>query len=260
VARFIASSRCCVSGTRVSTISSWRPQSQAAYFIEPAEIAPGWRRLPTAAVLRVGLEGMRRGASSDADLLASWSTGSRAAGDELIKRHFDVVHRFFRNKVGAELEDLVQQTLRGCRAPRARYRGDASFKTFLLAIARKQLFRHYGKRRCTALDVEVISVRDLQTSPSGVVARHEDERLLLEALRSVPLEAQVVLELVYWEGLDGNDLARVLDVPVNTAYARVHRAKIALRERMTELAPDRATPLIHELERAPHHSHRQRPV
>jgi RNA polymerase sigma factor (sigma-70 family) len=203
---------------------------------------------------------MMRGAWSDADLLESWSTGSRAAGDELIKRHFDVLHRFFRNKVGAELEDLVQQTLLACIEARARYRGDASFKTFLLAIARNQLFTHYGKRRRTALDVDAISVRDLQTSPSGVVARHEDERLLLGALRSVPLDAQVVLELVYWEGLDGNDLARVLDVPLNTAYVRVHRAKIALRERMTQLAPDRATPLLKELERAPRHSHPRRPV
>jgi RNA polymerase sigma factor (sigma-70 family) len=197
---------------------------------------------------------------SDADLLASWSAGSRAAGDELIKRHFDVVHRFFRNKVGAELEDLVQQTFLECIKARARYRGEASFKTFLLAIARNQLIKHYGKQRRTPLDVDAISVQDLQTSPSGIVARHENERLLAEALRCIPLDAQVVLELVYWEGLEGNDLARVLDVPLTTAYVRVHRAKLALRKRMNQLAPDRAAPLLQELERAPYSPDRRPPA
>ena len=192
---------------------------------------------------------MQRGAPSDADLLASWSAGSRAAGDALIERHFDVVHRFFRNKVGAEIEDLVQQTFLACIEARARYRGHASFKTFLLAIARNQLFTHYSRQRRNALDIELTSVRDLQTSPSGVVARHEDERLLAEALRCVSLDAQVVLELVYWEGLDGNDLASVLDVPLNTAYTRLRRAMEALRQHVAELAPDRVARVLEKLER-----------
>jgi RNA polymerase sigma-70 factor (ECF subfamily) len=196
---------------------------------------------------------------SDADLLASWSAGSRAAGDELIERHFEVVHRFFRNKVGAELEDLVQQTFLACIEARARYRGHASFKTFLLAIARNQLFTYYSKQRRTTLDIELTSVRDLQTSPSGVVARHEDEQLLAEALRGVPLEAQVVLELVYWEGLDGNDLARVLDVPLNTAYTRLRRARVSLREHLAQLAPDRVARVLTELEQPLARSSGERP-
>jgi len=184
---------------------------------------------------------------ADADLLAAWSAGSRAAGDELIERHFALVHRFFRNKVGFELEDLVQQTFLACVEARARYAGDASFKTFLLAIARNQLFTHYAKQQRRALDFELTSVHDLRTSPSAVVARQEDERLLAEALRRVPLEAQVVLELVYWEGCDGGEVARVLEVPLNTAYSRLRRAKIALRERLTELAPDRVAQILSEL-------------
>jgi RNA polymerase sigma factor (sigma-70 family) len=175
----------------------------------------------------------------DADLFAAWSGGSRDAGNELIERHFALVHRFFRNKVGPEIEDLVQGTFLACIEARQRYRGDASFKTFLLAIARYQLFRLYRARSREALDFTVTSVHDLATSPSGVLARDEDERLLAEALRRVPLEAQVVLELAYWEELDGATIASVLEVPLNTAYSRLHRARDALRESLRKLAPDR---------------------
>jgi RNA polymerase sigma-70 factor (ECF subfamily) len=176
---------------------------------------------------------------TDGELLAQWSAGSRAAGNELIERHFDVVHRFFRNKVGSDIEDLMQQTFLACVEARTRYQGQASFKTFLLAIARNQLFTHYSKRRREVLDFTLTSVHDLGTSPTGVLARREDEHLLSEALRRVPLDAQVVLELAYWEGLDGAEIAQVLEVPLNTAYSRLRRAKIALLDRLRELAPDR---------------------
>ena len=186
--------------------------------------------------------------ASDADLLSAWAAGSRDAGDELVKRHFALVYRFFRNKVSDELEDLVQQTFLGCIESRARYQGDASFKTYLLAIARNQLFMHFRKVRRLTLDVEVTSVHDLNTSPSGVVARNQEERLLAEALRRVPLAAQVALELFYWEGMEIGDVASVLDVPLNTAYSRMHRARNALREKLEELAPDYVACIISDLE------------
>jgi RNA polymerase sigma factor (sigma-70 family) len=175
----------------------------------------------------------------DADLFASWSAGSRDAGNELIERHFELVHRFFRNKVGAELEDLVQRTFLACVEARDRYRGQASFKTYLLSIARHQLFSHYRRQHQQALDFTITSVHDLATSPSGVLARTQDGRLLAEAFRRVPLEAQVVLELAYWEELDGTEIASVLEVSLNTAYSRLHRARIAVRECLRVIAPDR---------------------
>jgi RNA polymerase sigma factor (sigma-70 family) len=185
--------------------------------------------------------------ASDADLLADWAAGSPAAGHELFERHFALVHRFFRNKVGAEIEDLVQQTFLACVEAGTRYAGQASVKTFLLAIARKQLFKHYARQHRRALDFDVTSVQDLRTSPSGLVARREDERLLAEALRKLPLEAQIVLELAFWEGCDGNEIAHVLEVPLNTAYSRLRRAKINLRQRLEELAPDRMAQVLGDL-------------
>jgi RNA polymerase sigma-70 factor (ECF subfamily) len=167
-------------------------------------------------------------AASDLELLTQWSAGSREAAALLFDRHFAMVHRFFRNKVGAESADLVQQTFLACIESREQYRVHASFKTYLLAIARHQLFAFYRERKRLALDVSVTSLRDLGTSPSGRLARHEHEWLLAEALTRIPLESQVILELVYWEGLSGTELACVLEVPINTATSKLRRARLAL--------------------------------
>jgi len=190
-----------------------------------------------------------RAVETDAVLLERWRTGCREAGSVLIERYFAVLHRFFRSKVNGESGDLVQQTFLACMEARNRYDGQSSFKAYVLGIARNQLFTHYGRQRRHPLAAEASSVRDLATSPSGALARHQDEQLLSDALRRVPLEAQLVLELTFWEGLDGNELARVLDVPLNTAYSRLRRAKSALRAVLATLSPDRVQ-LEQLLERA----------
>jgi RNA polymerase sigma-70 factor (ECF subfamily) len=167
------------------------------------------------------------------ELLEAWAGGDYDAGHCLFERHFATVRRFFRNKVGAELEDLVQQTFLGCLEARARYRGEANFKTFILSIARNQLYSHY--RRVTKradLDFSVQSIEDMGTSPSGVIARHQKERALEMALRSVPLDMQIAVELAYWHELSPSEIATVLDVPLNTVYSRLRRARLLLRDLM----------------------------
>jgi RNA polymerase sigma-70 factor, ECF subfamily len=171
-------------------------------------------------------------------LLRAWSAGSREAGAELIERHVPFVRRFFQKQVGGEVDDLVQQTFMACIEARDRYRGEASFRTFLLAIARNQLLTHYAKQRRNTFGAEVEWLHDVRASPMAIVERRERERVLAEALRRVPLSARVVLELAYWKGCDCVEIARVLDVPLNTAYSRLRRARLALRNRFEQLAPD----------------------
>ena len=118
----------------------------------------------------------------------------------------------------------------------------------MLAIARNQLFKHFSKQRLGVFGFELTSVHDPNGSPSDLVARREDERLLAEALRRVPLDSQLVLELAYWEDFDGKELARALEVPLNTAYSRLRRAKLVLRRHLAELEPERVARLIGELE------------
>ncbi len=84
--------------------------------------------------------------STDADLLASWQAGDRQAGKQLFERYFRVINRFFRSKVGDDAQDLVQKTFLGCLESVERYRGDTSFRSWLFAVAYKQLCKHYRSR------------------------------------------------------------------------------------------------------------------
>ena len=191
--------------------------------------------------------------SADAELLAAWSDGDNGAGQELFARHFDAIYRFFRNKVGGDIDDLVQRTFLGCAEARERFRGDASVRTFLFAIARNILYEHLraGYKERDELDFAIASVADLATSPSELVVRDRDHRLLLEALRRIPLEDQIAIELHYWEGLSSPEVGEVLNLKPATVRARLAKARERLAEKMEELggSPELAQSTIDNLER-----------
>src|SRR5690606_17645112 len=51
--------------------------------------------------------------TADRELFEAWRTGDRAAGQQLIERHYDAIVRFFRTKAGPQTDDLVQRTFLG---------------------------------------------------------------------------------------------------------------------------------------------------
>jgi len=175
---------------------------------------------------------------SDVELVQAWRDGQAAAGEALFERHFASVRRFFRNKVPApEVEDLVQRTFEAVVQHADQYRGESRFVTYLLAIARSQLHRWLRRRDPVraGIEVEHSSLRDLGVSPSEIVAARERQRLLLDALQRIPLAMQIVLELHYWEGLTGPEIAEVVGVDPTTVRTRLHRARARLREEMEAL-------------------------
>ena len=174
---------------------------------------------------------------SDPELLEAWRAGDGEAGRELFERHIGVLSRFFRNKVGEEREDLIQRTLLRCVESRDRLRDGASFRAYLLRVARSRLYDHLARIRGSAKrpDPLLTSVADVGLSPSRIVAKSEQDQLLLLALRRLPLDLQVALELHYWEGLTTAELAEVLEIPQGTVKTRLFRARNLLREDLVVL-------------------------
>ncbi len=180
--------------------------------------------------------------ASDERLLAAWRAGDRSAGSQLIERHFDGLFRFFQTKIPDHAEDLVQDTLMGCVRGLEGFREQASFRTYLFAIARRKalMFWRTRGRHGTHVDFDSTSVEDLGASMTKLFSDAQEERLLLRALRRIPLEAQILLELFYWEGLTGQALAEIYEAPEGTIRGRLRKARAKLEQQIAELAADPA--------------------
>jgi RNA polymerase sigma factor (sigma-70 family) len=175
---------------------------------------------------------------TDFELFDAWTSGDTDAVAELFERHIDAIDRFFRNKVIDGYDDLVQQTFTACLESRDRFRQESSFRTFLFAIANNTLRAHFRSRRRESerFDWTEVSACDLAPGPSTLFRARREQQLLLEALRGIPLDYQVVLELFYWEELSGSAIARIVELPENTVRSRLRRGRELLEKSMRKLA------------------------
>lgn len=189
----------------------------------------------------------------DFQLLEAWRAGDRQAGSELLSRHFATIYGFFRNKIEHVAEDLTQQTFLKCVEARDDFHGASSFRVYVLVIARNLLYGHLRRKGERARDpnFDVSSLQDLDASPSTLLVVREDHKLLVHALRRLPLALQVALELYYVQRLRGEELAVVLDIPPGTVRSRIRRGLEHLRAAMSELSasPQRIQTTMTDLRR-----------
>lgn len=178
--------------------------------------------------------------TDDFELLDAWREGDTRAGNELFNRHFDAICRFFANKSDTDVEDLVQNTFLAAVESTPNFRGDGAFRGFIFGVARNVLKRHYRdkKRHRERFDMLERSVADFAPSPSAMVAGKREHHLLLQALRSIPMDHQTLLELYYWESMSARELALIFEVPEGTVRGRIRRAKQLLEAQLKALSND----------------------
>lgn len=174
----------------------------------------------------------------DFQLIDAWAAGDHGAAQALIKRHTGALYKFFDRKLDVPTEDLVQETLVACLEARTRVRPEAGFRAYLFGIARHVLFAHLRRRYrdAASLDPDTTCLRELGPTPSEQLDGRHEERLLQEALRWLPVEVQLLLELYYWQGLTAREIADATDAAEPAIRSRLRRAKASLRAAVERVA------------------------
>lgn len=190
----------------------------------------------------------------DASTFARWRAGDAEAGRVFVGRHMPAVARFFVSKVGLdhEADDLTARTFEVLLGKRDEFRGDASPRTFLFAIAHNVLLGWVRdkQRGAARIDLGTVSAAALGPSPSSLLHAHRRDRLVLDALRAIPLDAQAIVELVYFEGMSRAEVAEVTGLPAGTVASRLRRARELLEIELVRLgSPADADALQTGLER-----------
>lgn len=197
------------------------------------------------------------GSATESELLERWCEGSEHAGDLLLRRCFPLLYRFFINKVGDATDDLVQQTLIGCMRHRDKILESGAFRMYLFKIARCRLYDHLRalRRRDGYVDddFEQLSVARLGTSNTSRLGHERAATEVRAALRGLPVDMQIVVDLHYWEEQSTAEIAEILDVAQGTVKSRLRRAREALARELGSGADEvlellgRARPDVDEL-------------
>src|SRR5436309_13175498 len=93
-------------------------------------------------------------AATEADLLKKAAAGNPSAVRALLDGYGDALYGFLYARGGGHAsvaEDLLQETLIEAVRSASTFRGESSLKTWLCAIARRRLSRHYEAERRAAV-------------------------------------------------------------------------------------------------------------
>ena len=171
---------------------------------------------------------------SDEALLAACALGDSAALGALYDRLSPHLWRFLSRMAGnrvEELEDLVQATFVAVHGSAASFKGTASVRTWVFAVAANVTRRYLRDevRRRAAVD----RLARLPVAPAGRPDESvEQQQLMLrlrEALSALPHDLRVSLVMCDLEDISGREAAFALNIPEGTLYRRVHEARRALR-------------------------------
>jgi len=187
-----------------------------------------------------------------------------ALTDRYEQRVYSLALRMLRQEQDAE--DVMQQTFLSALEHLDGFRGESSFSTWLLRIAAHEALKIIRKRKgLVTVSLEETTeerggyesvphpeyIADWRQSPEQLVHKNEIQRLLDEALAKLDEKHRLVFLVRDVEGLSVKETAEVLDLSEANVKVRLLRARLQLREHLTQTLGDPATRLIRSHDHAP---------
>ena len=179
------------------------------------------------------VEGLPTEMSAEA-LLAACALGDSAALGALYDRLTPHLWRFLSRLAGdrsEELQDLVQATFIAVHRAASTFKGTASVRTWVFAIASNVTRRHLRDevRRRSAFDRLAVLPSVPAGRPDESVEQQQLMSRLADALSALPHDLRVTLVMCDLEDIPGREAAVALAIPEGTLYRRIYEARRALR-------------------------------
>lgn len=163
-----------------------------------------------------------------AQLLVSSTHDAEDLAQEAMTKAFAAVDQF---QPGTDARRWLMTILRNARIDRLRASGGGQPVSLHVLLAEP------------AHDSTASEADDAWESPQDILDRFADQDVI-RALQNLSEEDRWTLLLVDVEGLDHQEAARILDVPIGTIKSRTHRGRKLLRKALLPLAKERR--FIHE--------------
>jgi RNA polymerase sigma-70 factor (ECF subfamily) len=161
---------------------------------------------------------------TDEQLMLEFQKGRSEAFEELFERYRNPIYGFFRRRLNdtSRAEDMTQETFVVILRGTEHYEPRAKFRTYLYAVALKLLWTERRKElRETRVGADITECLQETDSSAAVWIR--------DALARLDDDHREVLMLREYEQLSYDEIADLLEIPVNTVRSRLFRARGELK-------------------------------
>ena len=180
-------------------------------------------------------------AATERALIERCRAGDEGAFQELVDRYKDLVFALIARTVQdrSRAEDLAQEVFLRVHRGLPYFRGEARLSTWIYRIVANVCVQHQARSgRTVSLDALKEDGRPVPL-PSAKDRQFGDLELrdrLEKAIARLPANYRLLIAAHYLQGVQYEDLAEALDLPLGTVKTQLHRAKQQLRRLLeTEL-------------------------
>jgi RNA polymerase sigma factor (sigma-70 family) len=180
---------------------------------------------------------------SDLDLFRGWRAGDNSMGKLFYRRLAPKILQYFRRNVfdTSKVEELTQETFIAAMRPTSTEVNNP--RAYLFGIAAHVFSRHVreqhrvpGRPEGQPEDLEdSLHSLDPNPDPEYFRLRTDQDRLFMKAMRKLPFNQQLVLELSFWENMSGREIGEALNLPEGTVRSRIRLGRVRLRELIEQL-------------------------
>jgi RNA polymerase sigma-70 factor (ECF subfamily) len=152
-------------------------------------------------------------------------SGDRQAFTLLVERHQAAIRNYLRRLLvsdDAAADDLAQETFLAAFQKMASWRGTAKLSTWLHTIAYRKFLDYQRKHR---RQITLARMPDIGQDNRKVI---DDEIMAKHLMGLLKPKDRAVLTLAYAAGMSHAEIAKVVDQPLGSVKARIHRAKLKL--------------------------------
>lgn len=159
---------------------------------------------------------------------------------EVYDAHFRFVWRSLR-RLGLreeEAEDALQEVFLVVHRKLPEFEGRSKITTWLFTICMRVAKDHKGRAhvRRHVPDDEVGERADPRADPAGLAEARERAAMLESILGEMSVEQRAVFSLYEIEGMRGEEIAELCDVPLGTVYSRLRLARESFQRSVARLA------------------------
>ena len=151
------------------------------------------------------------------------------------RRYHKAIFRYFEKRVGdpSTAEDLTGQVFLKAFAASTGFRGDASYKSWLFAIARNTLKNHRAEKARLLIPVAEIPEGPVEEDvPTASALAREETRMLWDVVAGLPSAQQEVIRLRYIRELSIEEIARLMGKTAGAVRLLLHRSRSSLATRL----------------------------
>ena len=177
----------------------------------------------------------------DARLIAAARRGDSGAFESLVRKYQDRLYSRLYLVCGsvADAQDAAQEAFLKAYLKLNTFNSASAFYSWLYRIAVNAVISQHRRKmahlKCERLRAHQEEIWNAERqAPDKQMLAQERGACVQDALATLSPEHRLILVLREIDDCEYDEIARLLDIPVGTVRSRLHRARLLLREKLTD--------------------------